>query len=230
MMECSVKRALEWAFSVEKAEVVIPETAEQKIGRGFGMEYVMLERAKLGVQVDTFRGESMPHSDALIIAAVVSTLPQSLGGLKMALRLAQVARTGLVPDWMQGAVPRIVPRAWAKRNQYGERAKAERIGVWVEEFFVPHPRNPRRKIWRTKRHEIMWTPCTWSPSPGEIRQARKEYLAWWHALDDVRVRMAGVEMTKIRLNAHMPPKKPWATSSLITRATRAAGSRPASTP
>jgi hypothetical protein len=35
----------------------------------------------------------------------------SLGGIRMAIRVAELARVGLTPDWMPGVVPRCVVTA-----------------------------------------------------------------------------------------------------------------------
>lgn len=46
----------------------------------------------------------------------------------MAIRVAEMARAGLTPDWMPGAVSRCVP-VETRRNQHGERAKTEVVGA-----------------------------------------------------------------------------------------------------
>jgi hypothetical protein len=49
-----VQQALEWAFRVEKVQLERPERPdpERCQGYGFGLEYVLLQRAVLGCQVD----------------------------------------------------------------------------------------------------------------------------------------------------------------------------------
>ena len=53
--EMSVLEALEWAFAREKVRLDLPDPRSvEERGYGFGMEYVLLERAKLGgVKIDT---------------------------------------------------------------------------------------------------------------------------------------------------------------------------------
>ena len=50
----SVQQALEWAFRVEHAQLELPEPSdpEREQGFGFGLEYVLLQRAILGCKID----------------------------------------------------------------------------------------------------------------------------------------------------------------------------------
>ena len=54
---------------------------------------------------------SYTHADAEVIAATVAGMPDSLGGKRMAISIAELARAGITPDWMPGIVPRCVPVA-----------------------------------------------------------------------------------------------------------------------
>ena len=114
-----------------------PRSAEER-GYGFGMEYVLLERARLGgVKIDTSIGRSAPHDDAEIIAAVLANLPDLVGGTRMAVCIAELARAGLQPDWRPDAEPRLEP---VERNRKGQ-ANTEVCDV----LHVPRPmRNGRR--------------------------------------------------------------------------------------
>ena len=50
-----VQAALEWAFRVEQAQLELPVRRgidEEGFGFGFGMEYVLIQRARLGCKVD----------------------------------------------------------------------------------------------------------------------------------------------------------------------------------
>lgn len=81
------------------------------------------------------------------IAITVAGIPDSLGGKRMAIRVAELARDGLTPDWMPGAVPRCMPTI-VKENQHGthagtivvgiERIRARGPGAWHME----NSRNP----------------------------------------------------------------------------------------
>ena len=72
----SVQQALEWAFRVEHAQLELPEQhdPEQDHGFGFGLEYVLLQRAILGCKVDggQYKIGSYTHEDAEVIAATVA--------------------------------------------------------------------------------------------------------------------------------------------------------------
>lgn len=119
-----VQAALEWAFRVEKAQLELPEPEDgTEQGFGFGLEYVLMQRAALGCRIDGGQHKigSYTHADAEVIAACVAGIPDAMGGKRMAIRVAELARAGLTPDWMPGAVPRCVP-VEVKRNQHGERA------------------------------------------------------------------------------------------------------------
>lgn len=119
-----VQAALEWAFRVEKAQLDLPvpkDTTSESYG--YRLEHVLLQRAALGCRINGGQHKfgSYTHEDAGVIAACVAGMPDSLGGRNMAIRIAELARAWLTPDWMPGAVPRCVP-VEVKRNQHGERA------------------------------------------------------------------------------------------------------------
>ena len=219
--DLTIQQALEWAFRAEKAQLDPPSRRIVETP-SFGMEYVLLQRAELGCTVDTSRkplGHDT-HEDAEAIAAVVGRLPSDLGGWRMALTLAECGRSGATPDWMPDARPRLVPVAWGRNGE----GKTERCGVWPWVRVDPHPRNPRHVIRRTVRAEAYWTPCIWDLHPLEIERARAFYVAWWTALDEVRVSIEGLGLRTVRVNRRMPPMRPW-----LTRERLAGGSRPAST-
>lgn len=116
--------ALEWAFRVQQAQLELPPPKDvTKEGFGFGLEYILLQRAMLGCKVEGGQHKlgSYTHPDAEVIAATVAGMPHCLGGIRMAIQVAELARAGLPPDWMQGVVPRCVPME-TKNNQHGERA------------------------------------------------------------------------------------------------------------
>jgi hypothetical protein len=102
-----VQAALEWAFRVEQAQLELPLPPDiTEEGFGFGLEYVLLQRAVLGCKIDGGQHKigGYTHEDAEVIAATVAGIPDSLGGKRMAIRVAELARAGLTPDWMPGAV------------------------------------------------------------------------------------------------------------------------------
>lgn len=159
----SVQALLEWAFRVEKAQLELPMPPDEaNEGHGFGLEHVLLQRAQLGCRIDggRYKPEASTHEDAETIAAIVAGLPDGLGGRRMAIRVAELARVGLTPDWMPNAVPRCVP-VETRRNQHGERSVTVVVGT--EQVFN---RGRRRTV------EVLACPVPWSPHPDQIDAAR----------------------------------------------------------
>ena len=199
-----VQAALEWAFRVEQAQLELPPPNDvTEEGFGFGLEYVLLQRAALGCKV--YGGQhkmgSYTHPDAEVIAATVAGMPDRLGGIRMAIQVAELARTGLTPDWMPGVVPRCVPME-IKTNQHGERAMTKIVGT---------ERVKTRGKWRTV--ELLACPVTWRPHPEQIASARRGYEDWWQALDWVRDGLlAGRMLREVEMSAAMPKVRPWARS------------------
>jgi hypothetical protein len=201
-----VQAALEWAFGVEKAqlELELPKNVVKE-GFGFGLEYVLLQRAALGCKVDGGQHKlgSSTHVDAEVIAANVAGMPDSLGGIRMAIRVAELARAGMTPDWMPGVVPRCVP-VETKQNQHGERAATIVVGTARTRVQGPTARG----TWKTI--DILACPVTWRPHPEQIASARRGYHDWWLALDWVRDGLvAGGMLREVEMTATMPKVQPW---------------------
>ena len=198
----SVQQALEWAFRIEKAQLELPERPdpESSQGFGFGLEYVLLQRAALGCKVDggQYKIGGFTHEDAEVIAATVAGLPDDLGGKRMAIRIAELARAGLTPDWMPGAIPRCVP-VDMKRNRHGDRATSEVVGT--ERVLI-------KGKWRSV--EVRACPVMFRPDARQIEGARRAYDEWRRALGWVRDGlMEGGMLREISLASSMPKAKPW---------------------
>jgi hypothetical protein len=198
----SVQQALEWAFRVENAQLELPEPPdpEREQGFGFGLEYVLLQRAILGCKVDGGRYKigSYTHEDAEVIAATVAGMPDNLGGKRMAIRVADLARAGLTPDWMPGAVPRCVP-VDIKRNRHGDRATSEVVGT--ERVLI-------KGKWRSV--EVRACPVTFRPDAKQIASARRGYEDWWEALEWIRDGLlAGGTLREVEVTATIPFRTPW---------------------
>jgi hypothetical protein len=199
-----VQAVLEWAFRVEKAQLELPARRDvDDEGFGFGLEYVLMQRAALGCKVDGGQHKmgSDTHPDAEVVAATVAGMPDSLGGIRMAISVAELARAGITPNWMPGVVPRCVP-VETKSNQHGERATTVVLGT---------ERVLSRGKWRTV--EVLACPVTWRPHPEQIEAARRGYGDWWQALDWVRDGlMAGRMLREMEVTAVMPKVRPWGPS------------------
>ena len=204
-----VQAALEWAFRMEQAQLELPPPKDViEEGFGFGLEYVLLQRAMLGCKVDGGQHKmgSYTHPDAEVIAATVAGIPDSLGGIRMAIQVAELARAGMTPDWMPGVVPRCVPLQ-IKKNQHGDRATTIVVGT---------ERVKTRGKWRTV--ELLACPVTWRPHPEQIASARRGYEDWWLALDWVRDGLvAGGMLREVEVSTAMPRVRHWQSRSDLTR-------------
>ena len=83
-----VQALLEWAFRTEQAQLELPPPKDAiEEGYGFGLEYILLQRAALGCKVDGGQHKigSYTHADAEVVAATVAGMPDSLGGIRMAI-------------------------------------------------------------------------------------------------------------------------------------------------
>ena len=203
-----VQQVLEWAFRTEKARLELPEPLdpERDDGPGFGLEYVLMQRAALGCRIDggRYKPNSSTHEDAEVVAACVAGLPTSLGGIRMAIRIAELARAGITPDWMPGAVPRCVPIEM-KRNQHGERSITIAVGT---------ARVLSRGKWRAV--ELRACPVTFSPHPDQIAAAHRHYTQWWQALGWVRdgLRQGGM-LRSIEVTDTVPKREPWRANTRV---------------
>lgn len=198
----SVQQALEWAFRVEHAQLELPEPADPERGQGFGfgLEYVLMQRAALGCKIDggQYKMGSYTHEDAEVIAATVAGMPDNFGGKRMAIRVAELARAGLTPDWMPGAVPRCVP-VEMKRNRHGDHATTVVVGT---------ERVLSRGKWRTV--EVRACPVMFRPDARQIEAARRAYSEWWQALVWVRDGLiSGGMMREVDVTSVTPKAKPW---------------------
>ncbi|WP_326845248.1 hypothetical protein [Thalassobacter stenotrophicus] len=198
----SVQQALEWAFRTECAQLELPEPPDPERGQGFGfgLEYVLMQRAALGCKIDggQYKMGTYTHEDAEVIAATVSGMPDDLGGKRMAIRVAELARAGLTPDWMPGAVPRCVP-VEMKRNRYGDHATTVVVGT---------ERVLSRGKWRTV--EVRACPVTYHPYPEQIEAARRDYEAWRRALGSLRDGLqVGGMLREIEILGGLPKTRPW---------------------
>ena len=196
-----VQAVLEWAFRIEKAQLELPLPKDlTDEGFGFGLEYVLLQRAALGCKIDggQYKIGGYVHEDAEVIAATVVGIPDSFGGKRMAIRVAELARAGLTPDWMPGVVPRCVPME-IKNNQHGDRATTIVVGT---------ERLKTRGKWRTV--DVLACPVTWRPHPEQIASARRGYEDWWQALGWVRDGLiAGGMLREVEVTTAMPKVRPW---------------------
>lgn len=184
--------ALEWAFSTERAGLALGGPGVEL--PSFGLEFVLIQQAMLGAQVDTSRGRSSAADDAELIADAVSSalLPPD------AIWVAEMARAGQVPNAMVGAVPRCVPKAWSKGNQFGRLAKSEVVNVVSYRWGA-----------RMIKREVRATPVTYVPTASQIAAARRGWLDWCGHLLSIRAALQAVDLQWIQITDDMPPLTPW---------------------
>lgn len=200
--EMTVQQALEWTFRVEKAQLELPPPSDSEgaEAKGYGLEYVLLRQAQLGTKVDggRFKRDSYTHEDAEVIAATLLMLPDALGGKRMAIRMAELARAGITPDWMPGVAPQCLPRE-TRQNQHGVRAVTEVVGV---------ERVLTRGKWRTV--EVLVCPIIWRPHQEQINAARRGYQDWVKALGWVSAALRGNKlMREVVVVEGLPKRRPW---------------------
>ena len=61
-----------------------------------------------------------------------------------------------------------------------------------------------------ERYEGYCTPVTYDPTPQQVAASRRDYLAWWAALHEVRERLLAAPVLRDHeLTSAMPPARPW---------------------
>ena len=197
--EVSILELIEWAFQREKVSIEFDQVRASMPGQlpGFGMEWVMIERAKLGCRVDG-GGRSDPHPDAEAVADALAQLPEGVGGRRMALTIAELARAGQPHGWGARAAPQVQPRAW-RETKHGRFAETERCGL------VRY-----RSRGKDREVEARWCPITIENHPRDEARARRAYLLWWSALRELRdtFRVYG-GLTGHSVSLRLPSHLPW---------------------
>ena len=99
---------------------------------------------------------------------------------------------------MVGVQPRCVPIGW-NENQHGRKGKTAHL-CYIREVTRKGPRMFDSRV----------CPVTYEPDASKIGRARRNYLAWWAALLDVRSRLIAYgNLDHWALSDVMPPRTPW---------------------
>lgn len=202
-----IRKLLEWAFQTEKARLEFAEDGFRAHGFGFTSSTAgIIEHERLGCRIDG-GGISNCHPDADQVAAFVSGLSVGHGGRQMAVWVADLARTGRVPDWMPDSQPRFFP-ADVHTNRYGRRAKTEDAASLGDSGWKPQPRRNRKQV--IVHEKVLYCPVVCRPMPSEIARARRAYSAWCLALADIHaaVRAYG-RLVRFELLPDLPDPRPW---------------------
>jgi hypothetical protein len=162
----------------------------------------MMEQARLGCRVDG-GGYSEPHPDADLVASAVAQLPDYLGGRRMAVDIADLARARRHPDFMAGALPYFEPVAWAQSNRHGRSSKTQVIGQCVDV-----------RKGKPVNVDVLVCPVRCRNDAAVIGRARRSYLNWYGALLDLRATFRlGGDLSSWHITDEMPVRAPWAVSA-----------------
>lgn len=196
--EISIQSLLEWAFADECASIDFEDEGTLAQGYGaVGNAYLMAQRGVLGCRIDG-GGTSYPDADADLVASAVAVLPEGCGGRRMAVWIAELARTRAVPDAFVGVRPRCEPRGW-HINPHGRRAETDSLGIEIDTS-GPRPR----------RHDVRVCPVVYRPDGAQVAQARRNYLQWYSALTELRSTFEiHNNLSRWAINSCMPPMMPW---------------------
>lgn len=203
----TIQWILEWAFRKECATLDLPdETPVELRPTGYGMEYVLIERAKLGgVKIDTSIGKSYPHDDAETVAAIVANLGNQFGGRRSAILVAEFSKKGTTPDWMPNAIPKLEPIDWIERAGKPKSPKTA-----VDRFETVRLWDNKANRYRRTEVAVKYTPCTLRPDPSAIKSARKLYSEWWIAINAIRIDLIASNMLReFAITNEMPKSEPW---------------------
>lgn len=195
--EMSVRSAIEWAFAAERVSIEFDELQDGPPATD--TVWRLMQRGMLGCKIDG-GGRSLGHDDAEVIASIVARLDVAAGGRGMAVELARLARAGMAPDWMPGAVPRCLPRDVVE-NKHGVFGKA----VVVDQVEVTR-RGRKRKV------DVMACPVHFQPSAARITSARKAYGSWWLALRALQGPLRRAGLRTVEITQDLPPRCPWNTT------------------
>lgn len=202
-----IKAALEWAFGAECASLDFAEDQGDNARPGVSPLWTVMQRGALGCKVDG-GGWNPPARDADIIASAVANLPRELGGRSMAVRIAELARAGAVPDWGADLRPRCIPVAMRCENQFGPQAVTEVVRV-------------ERVTARGRQVEVpvLACPVTYTASPARIATARRHYVEWVAALAWLAVDLSarGI-LDRVTIAPGLPEAEPWVAAEAVRQA------------
>lgn len=195
----SILDLLEWAFQREKVQLDFSEAGA--IGLAcrptVSSSYLVARHAELGCRVDG-GGYSLCHPDADIVADALVQLPDRVGGVRMAIWLAELARAGAKPDWGKDDRARCEPVEW-RRSKHGDHARVREIDV---------ARHVHRG--RVVQTRVMLCPVRYMNTADDVARSRRDYLRWWGALLELRSCLQiGAPLSAYVLTGEMPPRAPW---------------------
>ncbi|MFY1707421.1 hypothetical protein [Tritonibacter scottomollicae] len=204
----SVLDLIEWAFQREKVGIDFDEIERETGAKpGVGMEYILMEQARLGCRVQG-GGTSPAHHDADIVAGTLAVLPENCGGRRMAIWIAELARSGRVPDWR--AEPAVRPVA-TTTNRHGTRARTSDAAELGPSGWPHQPR--RKRNGSVLLEPVAYCPVEIRPTAREVAAMRRGYLQWWAALLEIKYALQISHLTSHVVTDAMPLSAPWKKSA-----------------
>lgn len=193
-----IQGLLVWAFKDECAQLDLGDGIASASGYGYASATAaLIEHEQLGCRIDG-GGRSDPHPDADLVAAAVSALPETFGGYRMALQIVDLVRSGQTPDWYRDVKPTCRPAEW-RNSKHGPHAKTVAVGTIYY-----------RDRGKLTAHEMKICPVRYSDTAVEVAAARRRYLDWWRAVNELRLtfQLYG-GLSAFRVTDRMPTMNPW---------------------
>lgn len=186
-----IQDLLVWTYQDQAADVVSRTGAAGLYPAGCRSNLLAIRRnGRLGTRIDcagsAARGGADMHPDAEAVHDAVRTLKPPWIGL-----VIDCAKTGSVPDWMPGAVPKPVP---VPRGDGKPRM----------EYHDPGTR--RKPAYCLLRYD---------PEPEHLAFVRRVYVEWWDAMAALVAKLPDLEDHAV--SGPSVPREPWLRSAVDGR-------------
>jgi hypothetical protein len=160
---------------------------------------------KLGCRVQG-GGRSEPDHDADVVTSTLAVLPVRCGGRRMAVNIAEYARSGRMPEWR--CEQKVEPVEWVQNRygRFGKVADSRDFGGWP-----PQARQGRKGV---IYEPVMCVPVHIVPSAAVVAAARRHYLDFYLALLEVKSALEISHLTRFEITDAMPPRTPWKENGL----------------
>lgn len=200
--EVSIRALVEWAFQRELVGLDLTGRGDIRLGYGYASAtHAIIQHEQLGCRIDG-GGTSPSHPDADMVADALAVLPESVGGQRMGLWIAELARAGQVPDWCPNPKPACRPVEW-RQSKHGSFAKTMKIGEYRYTYRG-----------RTRVCEVRVCPVRYTDTAQHVARARRQWLQWRAALLELKTTFQIYGgLSAFTVNDQLPPTRPWDRSS-----------------
>ena len=188
----SIKAALFWAFSVEKAQLDFDQYGTHQFDReGIDPLWRGMRMQELGGVLIHGSGSYDPHADAQIIVGALEYLTfQGVITRKLATRVAELARGDRSEDWGKWDRPACIPSGW----EVSDKGSVYR--------------------WKTRKRERRevkgkFCPVIYTGFESTISDKRQKYHDWCEALLHLAYELGWRRLHTIEITAGMPAVEPW---------------------